>query len=366
MSSGPFVATNRKRKPAAKKPKPVAKKPKPAAKKQKPVIKPILEYDPPNEVPEHMKDLFDAINAFKKNERGQDVIVNMLQDENSSFKKNFLMQPMSLSVEGYKNHIALMRTLFREGLEREHGKKKGAKMEKELYDQSMNEVSGEVTQIQLKKFISIYHIKYSSAVSFQETLKTRLRLAIYPWRGLADKDACEKMVYNIETGVFNWAIAQFSENKRNWKNVRLKHIYQRRLLHLYVNLDIASRIANFKFLHRVKFASCLLKIDENNHENDSEYNRLERLLPKHLATMHAKNEVEMNLDMYPERYVDIIQKHKNEQDLISADHVPDDGPFKCGKCKKNKTTYYQLQTRSADEPMTNFVKCHNCGNQWKC
>ena len=28
--------------------------------------------------------------------------------------------------------------------------------------------------------------------------------------------------------------------------------------------------------------------------------------------------------------------------------------FQCGKCKQRKVTYYQLQTRSADEPMTNF------------
>ena len=39
--------------------------------------------------------------------------------------------------------------------------------------------------------------------------------------------------------------------------------------------------------------------------------------------------------------------------------------FKCGKCKMRKTTYYQLQTRSADEPMTTFVKCLECGNRWK-
>lgn len=29
-------------------------------------------------------------------------------------------------------------------------------------------------------------------------------------------------------------------------------------------------------------------------------------------------------------------------------------PPRCGKCKQRKVTYYQLQTRSADEPMTNF------------
>jgi DNA-directed RNA polymerase subunit M/transcription elongation factor TFIIS len=42
------------------------------------------------------------------------------------------------------------------------------------------------------------------------------------------------------------------------------------------------------------------------------------------------------------------------------------GAFKCSKCKSEKTTYYQMQTRSADEPMTTFVTCHNCSKRWKC
>ncbi|CAK9135906.1 unnamed protein product [Ilex paraguariensis] len=39
--------------------------------------------------------------------------------------------------------------------------------------------------------------------------------------------------------------------------------------------------------------------------------------------------------------------------------------FRCGRCGKKETTYYQLQTRSADEPMTTFVTCVNCNNHWK-
>ena len=39
--------------------------------------------------------------------------------------------------------------------------------------------------------------------------------------------------------------------------------------------------------------------------------------------------------------------------------------FKCGKCKARACTYYQLQTRSADEPMTTFITCVPCGNRWK-
>jgi len=39
--------------------------------------------------------------------------------------------------------------------------------------------------------------------------------------------------------------------------------------------------------------------------------------------------------------------------------------FTCGFCKKNNTEYMQMQTRSADEPMTTFVRCLNCRNNWK-
>ncbi|KAG8570838.1 hypothetical protein GDO81_011441 [Engystomops pustulosus] len=39
--------------------------------------------------------------------------------------------------------------------------------------------------------------------------------------------------------------------------------------------------------------------------------------------------------------------------------------FSCGKCKKKNCTYTQVQTRSADEPMTTFVFCNECGNRWK-
>ena len=41
------------------------------------------------------------------------------------------------------------------------------------------------------------------------------------------------------------------------------------------------------------------------------------------------------------------------------------GFFTCGKCHSKNTTYFQMQTRGADEPMTNFITCIDCKSQWK-
>lgn len=41
------------------------------------------------------------------------------------------------------------------------------------------------------------------------------------------------------------------------------------------------------------------------------------------------------------------------------------GMYRCGKCKSNKTTYYQAQIRRADEPMTTFITCLECNHSWK-
>ncbi|KAJ2373028.1 transcription elongation factor TFIIS, partial [Coemansia sp. RSA 2607] len=39
--------------------------------------------------------------------------------------------------------------------------------------------------------------------------------------------------------------------------------------------------------------------------------------------------------------------------------------FRCANCKNRKCSYYQMQTRSADEPMTTFVTCVVCNHKWR-
>ena len=41
-----------------------------------------------------------------------------------------------------------------------------------------------------------------------------------------------------------------------------------------------------------------------------------------------------------------------------------EGFFQCEKCESMNTSFYQQQTRGADEPMTNFCECLACGHKW--
>lgn len=43
----------------------------------------------------------------------------------------------------------------------------------------------------------------------------------------------------------------------------------------------------------------------------------------------------------------------------------EEGIYQCSKCGSRQTSVVKAQTRSADEGMTDFVTCHNCGKKWK-
>lgn len=69
--------------------------------------------------------------------------------------------------------------------------------------------------------------------------------------------------------------------------------------------------------------------------------------------------------MNPESWANIKTINMNKHIASSKEELAD-GIFTCNACKSKKTVYYQLQTRSADEPMTTYVTCTNCNKKWKC
>ena len=86
--------------------------------------------------------------------------------------------------------------------------------------------------------------------------------------------------------------------------------------------------------------------------------------PEVLATM---DEIEM-LDTKKRTEINkTIENKVNESrsDWNEKHTKATSGVYKCRKCGGNKTTQSEMQTRSADEPMTLFIHCVDCGNDWK-
>lgn len=81
--------------------------------------------------------------------------------------------------------------------------------------------------------------------------------------------------------------------------------------------------------------------------------RLYKMSPQEMASEELKKEM----------------KKLEEENLFKARGATEQRAitdrFTCGKCKQKKVSYYQMQTRSADEPLTTFCTCENCGNRWK-
>jgi transcription elongation factor S-II len=60
-----------------------------------------------------------------------------------------------------------------------------------------------------------------------------------------------------------------------------------------------------------------------------------------------------------------IEKENMNQAMVAQVEKAISKEFQCGKCKQKMVSYSQAQTRSADEPMTTFCECQNCGHRWK-
>tara|TARA_B100000674_G_C37769156_1_gene881663 strand:+ start:224 stop:748 length:525 start_codon:yes stop_codon:yes gene_type:complete len=150
-----------------------------------------------------------------------------------------------------------------------------------------------------------------------------------------------KLSRKLERSIFNFAIKECREKKviRKWENKNFCLIYVDRFKSLYFNVKKNSYVNNKHFLNKLK---------------------LKKYSNEEIANLTHR-------DMKPTLWKKLInEKIKRDQNLVKGDSISTTDEFKCFKCFKRQCTYYQLQTRSADEPMTTFVTCLACGNRWRC
>ena len=150
-----------------------------------------------------------------------------------------------------------------------------------------------------------------------------------------NKGGSDKHAANLEKGIHNWALKEATNRKvvKKWDNPFFVQIYLDHLRSIYINLK------NDKLIEQVVSGE----------------------IKSHTIAFMTHHE------MQPERWAEMIRlksirdKSKFEVNLEACTDT-----FTCRKCKSKKCSYYQMQTRSADEPMTTFVSCLECGCRWKC
>ncbi len=144
---------------------------------------------------------------------------------------------------------------------------------------------------------------------------------------------------NIENSIYNYASYQckLKNVEQNIENTLFKRIYVNKLMSLYNNLDKKSYIKNEVFYEDVM-------------NNKVDINNIAFLTPQEVNKTHWKKYIDKQSAV--NKFFDNITTGVRTQE------------YKCGRCKEHNCSYTQLQTRCADEPMTTYINCLNCGNKW--
>ena len=158
---------------------------------------------------------------------------------------------------------------------------------------------------------------------------------------LLDKEIKDKTLsLRIEKGIYNYVIdvSKKKNIKRFWSNNSFKQLYLMKSQIIYSNIKKDSYIKNVNFLNRIK-------------NNEIE--------PEKICYLNI-------YDIFPENWKELIDI-KIKKDKLKYDIKPEamTDVFKCRKCGSRSCSYYEVQTRSSDEPMTQFITCLDCNNRWR-
>uniref|UniRef100_A0A6C0B8R5 TFIIS-type domain-containing protein n=1 Tax=viral metagenome TaxID=1070528 RepID=A0A6C0B8R5_9ZZZZ len=165
-------------------------------------------------------------------------------------------------------------------------------------------------------------------ISNPDTFRSNIRDKIIPILG------DEKISSNLEIAIYNYAIKEANSRKiiKKWDNPYFVQLYVDHLRSIYFNLK------NKELLDQIKSGEITVQA--------LAFMTHQELNPAHWSKL-------------------IEQKIKRDSNKFTTNIQASTDMFTCKKCRSKKCTYYELQTRSADEPATIFVTCLDCGKHWK-
>jgi transcription elongation factor S-II len=174
-------------------------------------------------------------------------------------------------------------------------------------------------------------MKIETPEIFRKNIQTRFSAILEEDETSIDN---QKKSINLEKALFNYAIKESDSKKivKKWENPQFTQIYVDRARTIYMNLK------NEEILKQII---------------DGEITPQQFVFMTHqeMNTEHWRQFLEDKKQRDATKYTNNIQ--------ASTDM------FMCRKCKSKKCTYYEMQTRSADEPTSIFVQCLDCGKSWR-
>jgi DNA-directed RNA polymerase subunit M/transcription elongation factor TFIIS len=172
------------------------------------------------------------------------------------------------------------------------------------------------------------------------TLNAERTKNIRALKGLFAELLSDKEVYELERCIYNMAIrtAMRRHIGRTWSYNPFVEMYFMEAKHISANLHPNAYVKNTELFAKYKAGEVSFKeISEMDSYQLFEETWKDSFLQQQIR---EKRQLEGNMSMATDRFL-------------------------CKRCGKRPCTYYELQTRSADEPMTVFITCLNCGKHWR-
>lgn len=157
---------------------------------------------------------------------------------------------------------------------------------------------------------------------------------------LFEKELTKDEVLTLEQEIYEASLNQADTRHivKDWSIKLFEHIYMCVLRKTVGNLCPKSYVKNTELIKRYKSKEISLK---------------------DITSMNYYSLFESKWRDRIEHQKDIEKRQLEGNKSLATDQ------FLCSRCHKRECTYYEMQTRSADEPMTIFINCLNCGKNWR-
>jgi len=158
--------------------------------------------------------------------------------------------------------------------------------------------------------------------------------------GLLEEHCNENDILDLERGIYNAALEEAKKKMvpLTWDHPTFKWVYMMISKRTVANFQPGSYVGNKSLIERWKDGEFTLDM-------------LGSWSPYELKPTHWKELKD--------------QQFRRDKRISEGNLAMATDRFRCSQCKKKMCSYYELKTRSADEPMTIFISCLNCGKQWK-